>query len=319
MPPAVHVEDLQFRYGERVALNGVSFAVPEGEIFGLLGPNGSGKTTLFRVLSTLLPLQQGSARIGGRDLATDPDGVRRLIGVTFQSPSLDGKLTVQENLVHQGHLYGMRGSGLRQRISEVLEQLKVADRARDFAEKLSGGLKRRVEIAKSLLHSPQILLLDEPSTGLDPGARHDLWTTLQALRDSSGVTVLVTTHLMEEAERCTRLAILDLGKLIAEGTPNELREQVGGDSLTIQSDHPGELSQKLQDRFQLSVTRVGDVLRIEREEGHQLLGQIATSFPGEFRSLTLGKPTLEDVFIKLTGRRLQEAETEEKPAGKKKK
>jgi len=307
--PAVAVDQLEYRYGERVALAGVRFEVAAGEIFGLLGPNGSGKTTLFRILSTLLPVQQGTAIVGGCNVQQDPDGARRRIGVTFQSPSLDLKLTVRENLVHQGHLYGLTGQVLKTRCTEVMEQLGVTDRARDYAEQLSGGLKRRVEIAKCLLHKPEILLLDEPSTGLDPGARHELWKTLQSLRDDHGVTILVTTHLMEEADRCTHLAILNTGRLIASGQPDELRSMVGGDSLTIQSDQPDQLSQKLQQQFGVPVSRVGDVLRIERERGHELLGEIATTLPGEFRSLTLGKPTLEDVFIKLTGRGLQMAES----------
>lgn len=314
---AVVVDQLEYRYGERIALGGVSFQINSGEIFGLLGPNGSGKTTLFRILSTLLPVQKGSAVVGGYNVQSDPDGVRRQIGVTFQSPSLDVKLTVRENLVHQGHLYGLSGQTLKSRIDAVLNQLDVADRANDFAEKLSGGLKRRVEIAKCLLHGPRILLLDEPSTGLDPSARHDLWKVLQSLRDTEGVTILVTTHLMEEADRCTRLGILDVGKLIAEGKPDELRSRVGGDSITVQSDQPEELSRRLKERFGVEVHRVGDSLRVERERGHELLGEIATTMPGEFRSLTLGKPTLEDVFIKLTGKTLISSEPQ--PTGKNKK
>ena len=306
---AVALTDVQYHYGSRQALAGISLNVEDREIFGLLGPNGSGKTTLFRVLSTILPIQKGTAVIGGHDVRSDPDGVRRQIGVTFQSPSLDGKLTVRENLKHQGHLYGLSGSTLTSRIQAVLEQLGVADRAKDYAEKLSGGLKRRVEIAKCLLHSPRILLLDEPSTGLDPGARHDLWQALQSLREESGVTILVTTHLMEEADRCSRLGILDLGHLIAQGTPDELRELVGGDSVTIQCEHPEEFSSALRDRFGVEASRVGDMLRIERERGHELLAEIATTFPGQFRSLTIGKPTLEDVFIKLTGKTLAEQMT----------
>ncbi len=305
---AVEVEQLVFRYAERIALSDVSFSVPVGEVFGLLGPNGGGKSTLFRVLSTLLPIQDGKAHVGGHCVSTEPDAVRRCIGVTFQSPSLDVKLTVSENLKHQGHLYGLYGSELQSRCQTVMEQLGVADRAKDFAEKLSGGLKRRVEIAKSLLHSPELLLLDEPSTGLDPRARHDLWETLLKLQQDSGVTILVTTHLMEEAARCDRLGILDEGKLIALGTPDELQAMVGGDSLTIQAEHKDALAIEIQNQLQVDVQKVGDVLRIEQENGHELLTQIATRFSGQFQNLTLGKPTLEDVFIKLTGRRLDEGE-----------
>ena len=303
---AVTVDQLRHRYGERNALAGVSFEVAGGEIFGLLGPNGGGKTTLFRVLSTLLPLQSGQAVICGQDVATDPDGVRGKIGVTFQSPSLDVKLTVRENLTHQGHLYGLWGKQLSGRCDEVLNQLGVRDRARDLAEELSGGLKRRVEIAKSLLHSPEVLLLDEPSTGLDPGARHELWKTLKELQTETGVTILVTTHLMEEADRCDRLGLLNLGELIALGTPDELRSTVGGDSLTIQAERVDALASGIREKLGLEVLMLPDAIRIERENGHQLVAEIAQGFPGEFRSLTLGKPTLEDVFIKLTGHRLDD-------------
>jgi ABC-2 type transport system ATP-binding protein len=314
--PAVVVDHVAHHYGERQALAGVSFDVQAGEVFGLLGPNGSGKTTLFRLLSTLMPIQSGRVEIGGRDASQQPDGVRQLIGVTFQSPSLDGKLTVQENLKHQGHLYGLSGRALKARCQEVMALLNVTDRASQYAETLSGGLKRRVEIAKCLLHSPQILLLDEPSTGLDPGARHDLWNALESLQRNQGVTVLVTTHLMEEAERCHRLALLDSGNLIALGKPDELRELVGGDSLTIQADQPDVLAQELSGRFGLSAQRIGNALRLEHERGYELITEIATQLPGTFRSMTLGKPTLEDVFIKLTGHQLEVVAPE--PANKKK-
>ncbi|WP_437194126.1 ATP-binding cassette domain-containing protein [Planctomicrobium sp. SH527] len=317
--PAVVVDQVEHRYGERQALAGVSFDVPQGDIFGLLGPNGSGKTTLFRILSTLMPLQKGRVELGGQDLLRNPDAVRRLIGVTFQAPSLDIKLTVRENLIHQGHLYGLSGKALKDRCDTVLEQLGVAERAGDFAERLSGGLKRRVEIAKCLLHAPKILLLDEPSTGLDPGARHELWKILETLQRDFGVTILVTTHLMEEAERCSRLAILDQGKLIALGRPDELREMVGGDSVTINAEQPEAFVKSLEQRFGVQCQRVGAAIRVERERGHELLMEIATAFPGEFRSLTVGKPTLEDVFIKLTGRGLISVETDPDPKKKKKK
>lgn len=303
---AIETENLNHAYGERQALRGVSLAVSAGEIFGLLGPNGGGKSTLFRLLTTLMPIQQGTAQVAGFDVRQQPDAVRRSIGVTFQSPSLDLKLTVQENLKHQGHLYGLFGAALSQRCREVLDMLRVSDRTGDYVEKLSGGLKRRVEVAKSLLHRPQILLLDEPSTGLDPKARHELWQVLSELSRREGVTILVATHLMEEAEKCDALGILDEGALIAQGTPDELKTLVGGDCLLIQADHPEELAQQLRERFAVEVQQLAGNLRIEQADGHQLLSAIATEFPGAFRSLTLGKPTLEDVFIKLTGRQLAE-------------
>lgn len=304
--PAVSVRDLRHRYGERDALRGVTFGIPAGQIFGLLGPNGSGKTTLFRILSTLLPLQSGSASICGFDVKTAPDSVRRQIGVTFQNPSLDVKLTVFENLMHQGHLYGLMGWRLRERIDTALRQLNLTDRARDYAETLSGGLKRRVEIAKCLLHQPKVLLLDEPSTGLDPGARRDLWQTLEALRQRFGMTLMVTTHLMEEAELCDQLVILDQGELITSGTPDELRGSVGGDSIMIDAEDPQRLVAAIRERLHVEPQRVGGRIRIEREDGHRFIGELVSAFPGEFRSVTLGKPTLNDVFVRLTGRGLND-------------
>ncbi|MCA9087630.1 MAG: ATP-binding cassette domain-containing protein [Planctomycetaceae bacterium] len=302
--PSIAIANVTHHYGDRRALNAVTIDIAAAEVFGLLGPNGGGKSTLLRLLSTLLPLQQGSISLAGHDVAREPDAVRRAIGVTFQSPSLDIKLTVQENLKYQGHLYGLQGRALRDRMAQVMSQLKIQDRAGDIVQTLSGGLKRRVEIAKSLLHAPQVLLLDEPSTGLDPGARHDLWQFLTTLRSETGVTVLVTTHLMEEADRCDRLGLLDQGDLIALGTPDELRSSVGGDSITIDPVNLTELQQQLQDTLHLQARPLGNQLRIENVSGPEVVERLARELPGTFRSLTLGKPTLDDAFIHLTGRRL---------------
>lgn len=307
---AVVVRDVGFRYGAREALVGVGFSVERGEIFALLGPNGGGKTTLFRLLATLLPMQAGEVRLLGCDVASQAQAVRRRIGVTFQSPSVDGKLTVAENLRHQAHLYGLFGREVAARIEELVGQLGLADRLRQTVGSLSGGLKRRVEIAKSLLHRPGLLLLDEPSTGLDPGARHDLWAYLTRLREERGVTVLVTTHLMDEAERCDRLGILDRGRLVVLGTPDELRLSVGGDCLTIQSGDPSGLAERIASRFGVTPLRIGDTLRIERESGHELLRDLVAAFPAEITAVSLAKPTLEDVFIARTGHRFWEEKEE---------
>ncbi len=307
--PALFVEGVSFRYGDRQALHDVTFAVQPGEIFGLLGPNGGGKTTLFRILSTSLPVQAGRVLLAGQDVASSPDAVRRVIGVTFQSPSLDPKLTVGENLTYQGHLYGMTGPVLKQRSSELLKRLGLSDRRDDIAETLSGGLKRRVEIAKSLLHEPRILLLDEPSTGLDPGARHDLWRYLSQLRSEAGVTVMVTTHLMEEAERCDRLGLLNKGELVALGTPDELRASVGGDCITVQPVEPGHnLGARIRERFHVEVQEVDGAIRVEREQGHELVRDLVAAFPDDVKSVAFGKPTLEDVFIQRTGHRFCDEE-----------
>lgn len=298
---AVAAADVSFRYGERLALSDIELRIGQGEIHGLLGPNGGGKTTLFRLLSTLIPLQAGNVWIMDRDLRSDPAGIRLILGVTFQSPSLDRKLTVGENLRHQGHLYGLSGHDLTLRSRALLERLGVLDRFNDRVETLSGGQQRRVEIAKGLLHDPRLLLLDEPSTGLDPGARRDLWNSLLELRRDTGVTILVTTHLMDEAEHCDRLTILDRGKIVAWGTPEELRESVGGDCLTIQTPNPDSLAASIAEKFQLQPRRLGDALRIERPRAHELLTQLMDSFGGDITSVSIGKPTLEDVFIQRTG------------------
>lgn len=305
--PAVEVAGVSHRYGDRTALSDVSFALAPGEIFGLLGPNGGGKTTLFRLITTLLNVQSGRIAICGRDVNTDPAGVRSRLGITFQSPSLDGKLTVRENLRHQGHLYGLSGRSLTARIGQVTGWLGLEDRLHDRADALSGGLKRRVEIAKSLLHGPEVLVLDEPSTGLDPGVRFDLWEVLARVRSEQGVTVLVTTHLMDEAERCDRLAILDRGRLVALGTPDELRASVGGDSLTIATTDPDRLAASIQQRFHVAPQRLGEQLRIEHAGAIDLLRELVAAFPDDITAISLAKPTLEDVFIDRTGHRFWEA------------
>jgi ABC-2 type transport system ATP-binding protein len=303
MSSAIEVHNLSHWYGHRQALDGVEFNVEQGAIFGLLGPNGGGKTTLFRILSTLLPVQFGGARVVGFDLAQSANQIRRRIGVTFQSPSIDPKLTVAENLRHQGHLYGLWGPTLRRRIDELTGKLGLQDRLPDRAEALSGGLKRRIEIAKGLLHRPQLLLLDEPSTGLDPGARHDLWRYLGGLKGDDGVTVMVTTHLMEEAERCDRVGILDKGHLVALDTPQALRGTLGVDYVTVQCERPEFLSERIRERFGVSAQRIGGVLRIGRSRGHEFVRDLVEAFPDEVTTVSVGKPSLEDVFIERTGHR----------------
>lgn len=293
------IESLTHRYGERTALDGVSFSVRRGEIFGLLGPNGGGKTTLFRILSTLMAPTEGRVLMDGGPID------RHRIGVVFQSPSLDKKLTVRENLVHQGHLYGLRGPVLGSRIGELLARFGLADRANDFVEKLSGGLRRRVELAKGLLHQPELLLLDEPSTGLDPLARRELGDYLEELRKKDGMTALLTTHIMEEADRCDRLAIIDRGKLVAVDTPHALKERVGGDVITVGSIHPAELKVQIEKRFSVTTSMVENSIRIERPKGHEFVPTLVEAFPGEIDSVSVGKPTLEDVFIHLTGHRFE--------------
>ena len=304
--PALSLSEVAHSYGDREALRGVSLDVDRGQIFGLLGPNGGGKTTLMRLLATLLPLQAGTMHVCGYNVQEQPDAVRGQLGITFQSPSIDPKLTVWENVQCQGALYGITGRTLRDRGEALLSRLGVLDRRGDLCETLSGGLKRRVEIAKGLLHSPPVLLLDEPSTGLDPGARHDLWAFLAELATDDGVTVFVSTHLMEEADRCDRLGLLSKGELIAEGSPDQLRSSVGGDCITIQPTPEANvetLSATISEAFDLEATRVGQSVRIERDAGHELVRDPVASHGESIASVTLGKPTLEDVFLQRTGHR----------------
>jgi ABC-2 type transport system ATP-binding protein len=309
--PAIEVADLSFSYGDRQALSAVEFTIARGEIFGFLGPNGGGKSTLFRLLSTLVPIQSGDARILGCDLRGATQALRRKIGVVFQSPSLDGKLTVAENLTIHGNLYGMRGVRLKERTQAMLARLDVSDRAGDLAETLSGGLRRRVELAKALLHEPELLLLDEPSTGLDPAARREFFNLLTRLRESDGVTIVLTTHYMEEAERCDRIGILDQGRLVAIAPPGELKQRVGGDVMVISAPAPEALAQKIAQRFQVRAALVDGTLRIERPRGHELVARLVDEFGGEIESITFGRPTLEDVFVHLTGHRFLTGPREE--------
>jgi ABC-2 type transport system ATP-binding protein len=310
-PAVISVRDVVHRYGDRAALNGVSFDVRPAELFGLLGPNGSGKTTLFRILSTLMIPVGGRAEIMGFDVARDPNGLRRHIGVVFQAQSIDVKLTAAENLWHQGHLYGLHGASLKSRITEMLSRVGLADRANEKAETFSGGMQRRLELAKGLLHHPSVLLLDEPTTGLDPGARRDLWQYLAILRDEERVTVIVTTHLMEEAERCDRLAILNQGKVVALGTPDDLKHEIGGDVIVLDARNPDSLAERIRARFNLEAQVLHGQVRIERENGHRFITDVVEAFPGEIESISVSKPTLEDVFIRRTGHRFWTDDAEE--------
>ena len=295
------VENLTHQYGSRTALSNVGFEVKTGEIFGLLGPNGGGKSTVFRILSTMMTPSGGRAVVAGHDVAMEPAAVRRSIGVVFQTQSLDKALTVEENLRGQGHLHGLSGSGLRDRMEQVMTRLGLADRRKDVVETLSGGLKRRVEIAKGLLHRPVVLLMDEASTGLDPGARRELWQYVEELRSKEGVTILLTTHILDEADRCDRLVLLHQGRIVAHGTPQELRSRIGGDVVVLQANDAPGLGRRIETRFGLQPSVMDGVLRVEIANGHRFITEVVEAFPGAIDSVGLHKPTLEDVFVHETG------------------
>ena len=302
-PPALDIEHVRHTYGERVALEDVSLAVDRGEVFALLGPNGGGKTTLFRIIATLVRAAAGTVRVFGADVRDSGAAVRRLLGVVFQSPALDKRLTVRENLRHHGHLYGLRGRPLRDAIDAALVRVRLSERGDDRVLSLSGGLARRAEIAKALLPGPPLLLLDEPTTGLDPGAREDLWRDLRALREAQGTTVVLTTHLMDEAEACDRVAILDSGRVVLSGRPGDLTAALGADIITIESDRAQQLAAGVRERFGLPTSVVDGVVRIERDRAHEFIAQVIDAFPGDVRSVRFSRPTLHDVFVHHTGHR----------------
>lgn len=300
---AIELDRLVHRYKDRTALAGLSLSVGKGQIAAFLGPNGSGKTTLFRILTTLMIPSEGTARVAGFDVAREPREVRRRIGVVFQSPSLDRKLTVRENLVHQGHLYGLRGAELARRIDDRLDRVGLVARAGDLVETLSGGLKRRVEIAKGLLHDPEVLLLDEPSAGLDPGARNEVWSILLALKAARQVTALLTTHDMEEAARCEQAAILDGGRLVAFDAPEALTRSLGGRIIRLApAGDAAAMAARLEADFGITPQVGSGQVVFVHADAVALLARIMSGCGDRIRSAEIRDPTLEDLFLARTGR-----------------
>jgi ABC-2 type transport system ATP-binding protein len=296
-PPAVDIQGVTHRYGGHVALRDVTLRVPSGTLYGVLGPNGSGKTTLFRVLSTLMPPSEGRACVFGNDTAQAPDAVRRRLGVVFQDEALDEALTVRENLRVQAALYGVYGTDRRDRIGALLRRLDVADRADDAVGTLSGGLRRRVDLARGLLHRPDLLLLDEPTTGLDPGARRAFWSAIQTLRATEGTTLLLATHLMDEAERCDRVGILSDGRLVADGAPAALKAELGDETLWLETDAPTALRDRIDAQFGVPTRIVGSVVQVAPADPPAFLSALYEALGDRIGSATIRTPTLEDVFM----------------------
>lgn len=304
----VSAKQVGYSYGTRSALENVSFDVTSGCLFGLLGPNGSGKTTLFRLLSTLIPMQSGTIQIAGLDLAERPSEVRQQIGVTFQSPAVDVRLTVEENLHCHGALYGLTGTRLRSQIDLLLGQFDLKDRRRTLVGQLSGGLKRRVELAKGLIHSPSLLLLDEPTTGLDPRARAEFWEVLRSHMKQFGTTVIVATHLMPEAELCHNILLLDRGLVIASGSPDQLQQRVSGERLSVRLKDPAEHRPAIEQALQLTGTMIDDRLTFRVSHPPQQIAMVLEKFREQILSLEFTRPSLEDVFMELTGRSFSSSE-----------
>lgn len=302
-PPAVQLSAVTHRYGAHTALRDVSMTIEPGAMVGLLGPNGSGKTTLFRILTTLMPPSEGTARIFGHDVTTEPAAVRQRIGTVFQDPALDEALTVRENLRFQGAFYGLYGTALHTRIDAVLARLGVAGRADDKVETLSGGLQRRADLARGLLHRPDLLLLDEPTTGLDPAARRAFWTALDALRADEGTTLLITTHLMDEAEPCDAVTILDEGGVVAQGPPAALKAELGDETLWIETPAPEALRDRIEAQFGVTPRIVSGALQISHPNSPKLLAALYEALGDHIASATVRAPTLDDVFMVRTGHR----------------
>lgn len=302
----IEVRDLVRRFGDVEAVRGVSFSVSEGEIFGFLGPNGAGKTTTIKMLCTLLEPTSGSATLGGFDVATRPADVRRTIGVIFQDPSLDDRLTARENLELHAVVYGVARSERAARLDEALGFVELADRAGDLVRTFSGGMKRRLEIARGLVHRPRILFLDEPTTGLDPQTRKRTWEVLRSLRERHGLTLFLTTHYMDEAEHCDRIAIIDHGRIVTVGSPDELKRKVGKDVVIVRTDEPETVAGVLQERHGITPDRTDDGLCFRVSNGETFVVDLVREAHVRLTGIAVRRPTLDDVFLALTGRQIRD-------------
>ena len=305
----IEVERLGHRYGAREALSDVSFSVAEGQSVALLGPNGGGKTTLLRILATLLVPTTGTARIAGADVRREPQLVRAMLGVVFQSPGLDKKLTVAENLGYQARLTGIRRAERGARVARALEATGVSARRGEKVEKLSGGLARRVDLARAFLARPRVLLLDEPTVGLDPAARRDFWAAVGALQAGVGATILYTTHLTVEAESAQRVGLVDRGRLEAFDTPEALTSSIGGDLVTVRGGDPETLAAGIEARLGWKAASLDGAAVFEHPRGAEVVARLAEAFPG-LGSISVARPTLEDVFLRRTGRRMDAGDEE---------
>jgi ABC-2 type transport system ATP-binding protein len=306
--PVLEVHDLVKRYGDVEAVRGIDLEVQPGEIFGFLGPNGAGKTTTINILCTLLKPTSGSARVAGLDVAREPGGVRARIGLVFQDASLDEQLTARENLEFHAFLYGLSGPTRKQRIDEALVMVELTDRASSLVKTFSGGMKRRLEIARGMLHYPKVLFLDEPTLGLDPQTRSRIWGYLQELRTRERITIFMTTHYMDEAEFCDRIGIIDNGQIVALGSPEELKAQVGGDIVTLTTADNSRAAEEIRQAFGLEPLSTNGTLRLEVPEGASFVPQLFHGLTVPVNTVSLSRPSLDAVFLKLTGHAIREEE-----------
>lgn len=304
----IEVKKLKRKFAELEAVSGVSFDVFKGEIFGFLGPNGAGKSTTISILSTLLKPTTGQAKVNGFDVALETEQVRKSIGVVFQDPSLDLRLTARENLLFHARLYGLSKKESQKRIEDVLKLVELKERENSLVRTFSGGMKRRLEIARGLIHYPKILFLDEPTIGLDPQTRSHIWEYILKLREKYQMTIFMTTHYMNEAEYCDRIAIIDYGKIVALDSPGGLKKKLGGDVIKIGSQKKAELKKEIVAKYKLKIKEDGDFLLLEVKNGEEFLPRLFNELKNPIDSIELRKPTLDDVFLKLTGRKIREEE-----------
>jgi len=307
---AIETKNLSHAYGIQQALREVSLTIAGGSMMGLLGPNGSGKTTFFRILTTLLQPSSGTVRVMGLDPNAAPHAVRQQLGVVFQDTALDDELTVEENLRFHGALYGVPSAVLSERIGTLLDRFGLTDRRSAYVKTLSGGLQRRADLCRGLLHRPKILLLDEPTTGLDPAARHAFWQTLRTVQQQEQMTIILATHLMGEAERCTDVGILDRGRLVVQGPPAQLTSDLGTEVLLLETPEPSALQDRIEAQFGVATQQVGAMVQITEGAKQELLTSLYDAFADQITSATIRKPTLEDVFMAYAGYHLNRRPTD---------
>jgi ABC-2 type transport system ATP-binding protein len=301
----LRLEGLTRRFGDRVAVDGLTLDIARGETFGFLGPNGAGKSTTFHLLTGMLAPDGGRVLIDGEPAPPTDPRMRRRLGVVFQDPSLDDKLTGIENLRLGAALYGLTGRAAEARVQRMLEVVELGDRAHEAVERYSGGMRRRLEIARVLLHDPEILIMDEPARGIDAATQRRIWNELDALKQSRKLTILLTTHQPDEAEHCDRLAVLDAGRVIACDRVDALKQRVGGDVITIEAERPDEIASAVAPLVEIAPRVIDGKIVIEAAQGHALIPRLVEQFPpGRLTSVGLRRPTLGDVFVKLTGRGL---------------
>ena len=303
--PAVEVRSLTKTFGELTAVKGISFGVAQGEIFAFLGPNGAGKSTTINMLCTLARPTAGSATVGGFDVVTQARLVRRHIGLVFQEQTLDDQLTAEENLRFHAVLYGVPSSQVDDRITRVMALVALSDRRKDLVSTYSGGMARRLEIARGMLHTPRVLFLDEPTVGLDPQTRALIWEDIHRLRQEEGVTIFLTTHYMDEAENAERIAIIDHGEIIALDTPEALKASVGSDTISLETaDDDAALATLLASDYRVERSKEGLTIYVEDEES--AVGALVATVGVPVRTLRAHRPTLDDVFLHYTGREIRE-------------